>query len=179
MNKIAVTLVSAAIITLLLIFLPFTFSPVWTAKRTVFIGERPEAIYPYLNNIEKWQEWTVWTKKEDPAMSFDYTQKLTGAGAKASWKSKKMGNGSIKFLSIERGKSVTYEMFFGTVANAITGTITVERSGLGSVVVWIQQGNFGKNIFERYMGIIMDTVVGADMEKGLWNLRSKVEKSKK
>ena len=57
------------------------------------------------------------------------------------------------------------------------GTLKLEPEGAGTKVTWSFAGEAGRNPMMRYMGLMMDGMVGQDFEVGLANLKVLAERS--
>ncbi len=50
---------------------------------------KAEAIYPHVNKLKHWEEWTPWTTALDPTMKRTFSGPEEGAGAKMAWDGEK------------------------------------------------------------------------------------------
>ena len=78
----------------------------WQVSRSTIIAKRPEAIYPYLASLKKWEQWSVWTKKKDPTLNYVYEGPEIGAGARQRWTSQKMGDGWLEITEAHLEKAL-------------------------------------------------------------------------
>lgn len=69
-------------------------------------------VFDLVADLSKWESWSPW-KAHDPATKFivDPTH-IAGPGAKLSWTSKEMGNGSLTVLSFQQGTMLQYSLSF-------------------------------------------------------------------
>jgi hypothetical protein len=139
----------------------------------------PDAVFPIVNRLSRWPEWTAWTTNRDPSMVFDHQGAPEGVGAVQTWTSRKSGNGSLKITESEPGKHVRYELNFDHGKWISHGGIALERAGRGTLVTWHNEGNLGANPLARYFGLMMDRMMGPDFETGLHNLKTQVESTAK
>lgn len=152
------------------LFLPARYQ----IERSVVIKAAPEAIFPYLNELRRWPEWTAWTTNREPSLVYQVTGPATGVGAVQSWTAKS-GNGSIKLTASDPKVGVSYELNFNEGRFVSTGRIQLFPVDGGTRVLWTNEGDFGGNPIGRYLGLLMDRMMGADCEIGLRNLKAKVE----
>ena len=61
--------------------------------RSIVIAAPPEKIHPHIDSLAKWPAWSPFDT-EDPTIVWEKSDQTAGVGAKRSWKSKKMGDGS-------------------------------------------------------------------------------------
>ena len=163
-----------AVVTVLLLvglFLPNHYR----VERSLEMRAKPEAIYAQIAGLRNWPEWTVWNQEMDPAVRFDYDAQDTGMGAAYRWAGPKMGKGFLKITKAEPAKGVWYDLEFDDGAMKSSGSLTMEGSGETRRVVWVNEGDLGKNPVNRYVGLFMDRWVGADFERGLARLKARVE----
>jgi len=67
--------------------------------RMTTIEAAPEEIFPHLNSLQKFAEWSPWTKI-DPEMKVNYSGPETGVGNKMAWVSemREVGTGSQEIV---------------------------------------------------------------------------------
>jgi hypothetical protein len=163
-----------ALIALLLVIAVFLPSKYHVARQIV-IRARPDAIYPWVNNIRKWPEWTAWNKDRDPTLTFSYEGPPEGTGAVSKWDGKKTGNGMMTFTECSPASGVKYDLSFEHGKYKSVGGLSFEPSGDATQVTWADDGDLGANPISRYFGLAMDHMIGPDFEAGLRNLKQKVE----
>jgi hypothetical protein len=152
-------------------FLPSTYH----VERRVVIAAKVEGIYPWLNNLKKWPEWSAWTAAKDPSLVYAYEGPEEGAGAVSKWDSKKFGEGSMKITDAEPGKSLKFDLSFEHGKYLSKGNITLAPDGESTKVTWGMDGTVSRNPLDRFFSLMMDSMVGKDFEEGLQNLKKKAE----
>ena len=102
--------------------------------RTVEIDAPPETVFPLVNNLEAWTEWTPWgevdSRLEGPA---------EGPGARRVWDDPALGSGSLTLLDARPPESpdapatasVHYLVEVEDAALRFEGTISIEAGGPG------------------------------------------------
>lgn len=154
-------------------------SPEMHISREVTIKASPDAIFPYINNSKKANDWMPW-KEQDPNLKMVFSGPEEGVGSKSSWNSTgQMGVGEA--LVVE---SVPNQV----VKTQLTYTKPMEMSQLAEVSLTpapdgttVRWSVTGKNTFVgRLMCVFMnmDKMVGGEFEKGLNQLKAIVEGSK-
>lgn len=149
----------------------------WAVERSIVIKAPKDQIYPYVANFrDGWLQWSSFDK-QDPSIEYRYEGELQGAGAKRSWTSSKMGNGSqeITKADIENGIEFTLTM---DNQFKINGFIRFETLENGTKVTWKDWGTASSNPFQRIMVNLMDFMMGKAFEESLTTLKSKVELGK-
>ena len=56
-------------------------------------------------------------------------------------------------------------------------TFRIEPADIGSRVTWTFDTDLGRNPFVRYFGLMFDSLIGTDYEKGLAKLKAAAEQS--
>ena len=151
--------------------IPSTFS----VQRSVEINAAPRKIYDLVVEPRKWQDWSVWTRR-DPNMRITYSGPPFGMGAKWAWVSKSEGTGSMEFTRVEPDRAVEYALSFADFNMRSTGALRMEPNGNSTRVTWTNTGDVGPNPLKHYLALMMDRFVGPDFEGGLANLKALAEK---
>src|SRR4030095_10163998 len=166
------------LITLLLIvglFLPRAY----VVERSIEVNAKPAAIYPHLATLRHWPEWTAWNQQMDPTVQFNFESPETGAGAAYRWTGTKTGKGRLQLTRAEPEKGVWYDLDFEAGKFLSQGSLTFEGTSEPVRVVWINEGDLGRSPVSRYFGLMMDSILGPDFEKGLANLKARAEATPK
>lgn len=149
----------------------------YSVERSVVIEAQPAAVFPYLNNLRRWEEWTPWTTEKHPKMEMSYSGPEEGVGAKSSWTDPESGNGELVITQSDPEKGIVYDLLFEGYSKS-EGSIQMEENPAGVRVTMTMEGDIGNNPFARYVGLFMDSLLGKDFEEGLAKLKSIVEKGK-
>ncbi len=146
-------------------------------ERSITISASPEEIFPYLNNVKMFDQWSPWMEY-DPKVVIEYSGPEEGIGAHSGWSSEhpKVGHGSRKIINSNANQLVEMELDFGDGGKAFT---RMELQALADItkVTWRFRMPHGNNIYARYIGLLIEGMVGPDYERGLQNLKQKVEGS--
>jgi hypothetical protein len=145
-----------------------------TVARSVVINAPEYAVYPYLINLRRFQEWSPWVAR-DPEMKFTYSGPREGKGAKVEWVSGKpsIGTGSMQIVQTEPSRSVDLTANI----NGLEGdsSYELEPSGSGSKVTWSFGYQTGSSPFKRWKALMLDGFIGAEYRAGLEKLKALVE----
>jgi hypothetical protein len=144
-------------------------------SRSITIDATPAQVFPYVNSLRKFNEWSPWAQL-DPDMEQTFTGPDEGPGQMLSWQSDnpQVGSGSQTITESEPDRRVAVELDFGEMGTADSAW-ELAQSGAGTEVIWSFESELGYNPFMRYMGLMFDSVIGADYEKGLAALKTLVE----
>ena len=147
------------------LFLPREFR----LERTVWIDADPEDIFPYINDLKEWEKWTIWNK-ENGFSGIPEGDKI-GEGAILSWKSEKHGEGTLEIVLSIEDRLITYDKVLEKEGFKSNGKIELIEIDGGTTVIWTEEGDFGYNVVGRYVGLLLDTFKGKELEKNLLNLK--------
>ena len=160
----------ATVFMLIAVFLPSKVH----VERSLAIGAPPEKVFEQINVLTNWEKWSPW-HKIDPAMKLQYSGPPAGEGAKYAWQSqhRNVGNGTLTISKSVPNEFLETAMHFDDGDG--TGAFRLEKSAGATKVVWSMETDMGRNPVGRYVGLMMDKMVGPDFEKGLNNLKTVCE----
>jgi len=145
-------------------------------ERSATIKAAPERIFPYINDLHRWQSWSPYEKK-DPAMQRTYDGPASGVGASYGWNgNKNIGSGRMEISASVPASRVHLKLDFFTPFKASnTAEFALEPHGEATRITWAMQGH--SNFMNKLMGLVFDfdKLVGKDFEEGLINLRTLTE----
>ena len=156
------------------ILLPSTFE----VSRTVEIEASPETVFPLLDDLEAWPEWTPWGEVESRTEG-----RGAGAGARRVWDDPALGSGSLTLVGSRppRGArdgiwpGVDYLVEVEGGAIRFEGTITVLARSAGSLVTWTERAHLGWNPLLGWTALHMEESQGRQLEEGLGRLKARLE----
>jgi len=140
-------------------------------ERTAVVKGNPEVVFKLVNNLKDWEKWSPWHRL-DAKMKIEYSEAVEGKGAHYSWKSdhSNVGNGKLTITESKPDEYVKTEMNFDE-GNG-TGEFFLRPVDKGTEVKWTMDTDMGMNPIGKFMGLLMDNIIGADYEKGLHYLDS-------
>ncbi len=137
----------------------------WSAEASIQIEATPTEVFPFLNDLSRWDTWTNWGDIEsalsDPPRS---------VGASRSWDDPNFGSGSVTITSSSAPTLVRYEVEVEGGAS-VSGELRIEAVGGASLVTWREEGDLGRNPLMGYMARSMPESQGAQLAEGLEKLR--------
>lgn len=176
MNKVfKAVLIAFATLALVLAIGGALLSPRYHVERHADIAATPAAVYALVADPRRWAEWSAWNRR-DPAMQTTYTGPASGSGAGWSWESRSEGNGRMLFTAAEPDRRVAFELAFPDFGTSARGELRLQPTSTGTRVDWTLDGDAGRNLFWRWMTLLMDRFVGRDFEQGLANLKALAER---
>jgi len=158
-----------------ILLIGFVLPSQWQVSRSIIINKPPQAIFGYVANFRiGWPQWSAFDS-EDPTIQYTYSGPSQGTGATRFWVSEKMGNGSQTITHADPAKGITFDLKMENSKFTIIGNIAFEPAGTGTKVTWTDQGDAGSNIFFKYMGLMMDKMMGNAFERSLEKLRARLD----
>jgi len=148
-----------------------------TVERSTRIEAAPEAIFPYVNSMQATEAWSPWLGR-DPDVELAYEGPDSGIGSKMSWASERqdVGSGTQVITASVQDQRVDTDLDFGPMGTAKAWFVLTPVDG-GTEVTWGFLGDMGNNPVGRYMGLMMDGMLGPDYEAGLEKLKALAEAS--
>jgi uncharacterized membrane protein len=144
-------------------------------ERSVTIDAPAEKVHAVVSRFRDWPTWTAWNQERFPDLKMTYDGPAEGVGAKSHWTSEAAGTGDMEITASDPAKGVAYDLAFDDGAMLSQGGIDYAPSGGDTLVTWHAEGDLGWNPVGRYFGLLMDGMMGPDFEKGLANLKRRVE----
>ena len=145
-----------------------------TVARSVVINAPEPAVFPYLNNLHQFSEWSPWQLR-DPQLAVSYSGPEQGKGAQIQWTSKvpSVGNSNMEISASEPSRHIDLAVNF----NGLEGTSAydIAPSGSGSKVTWSFGYDSGTSPLKRWKALMLDGFVGAEYQAGLNRLKEKIE----
>ena len=155
--------IGTVLVTLLLIgvVLPGT----WAAEASIEIEADPTEVFPFLNDLGRWDRWTNWgdidSELSDPSRN---------VGASRTWNDPNFGSGSVTIIESGSPTFVHYQVEIEGGA-LVNGSLTIESVEGKSRVTWREEGDFGRNPLMGYVARGMPESQRAQLADGLEKLR--------
>lgn len=163
-----------SIILVVALFLPKKYS----ILRETTINQPQEKIFTYIKYLKNQDSFSVWATM-DPDMKKEYRGEDGTVGFVSAWDSenKKVGKGEQKIIRIDDGKGVVSALRFikPFPGEAVAQFMTAPIDANTTKVSW--QLDSGMKYPMNFMLLLMnmDKLLGGDLEKGLANLKGKME----
>lgn len=148
-----------------------------TIERRLIMRADPERIAAEIIDFHRWEEWSPW-EGLDPNQSRTYSGPGSGPGATYEWSgNRKAGAGRMAISSVTP-ESVDIDLRFTRPFKStnLTSFAFIPKTD-GTEVVWSMRSP--RTLMTRVVGLFfnMDKAIGADFDKGLAALKSRVESS--
>lgn len=145
-------------------------------QRTATIDAPPEKLVGILSDLRRGAEWSPYEKK-DPAMKKTFSGPASGPGATLSWDGNgDVGAGSLTVADVKPSKvTLSLKMIRPMTANNIV-EYTFAPQGNATAMTWAMYGPMP--LMSKIICVFMDfdKMIGADMERGLKDLKALAER---
>lgn len=152
----------------------FFINPLWQVTATTTIRATDVKIFPYLNTLNRWPEWTVWNQKTYPDMIMTYEGAESGAGAIQRWKEDN-NQGILTITRIVPNKQIQYRLTMENTNIAMQGTLKIKPIDDGTTVTWVLSGNSGDDQLSRLIMLAYRPMIKKDLSASLENLKHVLE----
>ncbi len=148
-------------------------------QRAISIKAAPDKIFPLINDLHRWGEWSPYEKK-DPAMKRTFSGSPLGVGAVYEWSGdKNVGSGRMEITHAETPSIITIKLDFITPFEGHnTAEFSLKPNATQGVtdVTWAMYGPavFLSKVMQVFFD--MDQMIGKDFEVGLDALKVAAEK---
>ena len=172
LKKIVIFLVAlVGLLLVLAIFLPSSYK----VERSATINAPAEKVYTQVVDLNNYLKWNPWSKMDMKA-KHTISANSQGIGAVWSWDGQEVGKGSLTIEKVVENKSIeTKVLFTSPRQDEGKGFWTFEETSGTTKVTWAMEGELGYPI-GRFMGLMMDGMLGSNFEQGLANLKEITEK---
>ena len=159
----------------LLILVGFLLPREVHVERSSVVEAPPNVVYDMLISPKVFHEWSPWADL-DTTMTPEHFGPESGVGAGFTWSSEQdnVGNGTYEISNVVQDQRVDVDLDFGEMGTSQSAYILEPAEG-GTRVTWTMDTDLGMNPISRYFGLMMDSWVGGDYEKGLKNLQELVK----
>jgi effector-binding domain-containing protein len=144
-------------------------------ERSIAVDAPPATVFTVLNGFRQFNRWSPWADI-DPNATSSYEGPEAGVGARMSWSGNaEVGTGSQEILESAPYSKVKVRLVLGDFPGAFTASYLLSPEGSGTKVTWAFDGDYGGNVIGRYFGLLADSMLGPDYEKGLGRLKDFAE----
>ncbi len=157
------------------LFLPREYA----VSRTVTIERSNADVFAYARMIRNQEDYSVWWKM-DPNQVNTYTGEDGTIGFVAAWKSEldSVGSGEEEIIALVDGARIGFALRFKEPfeSNASSEMLFNATDSNSTKLTWNFNGNMAYPFNVMQLFISMEDMLGQDIEKGLQNMKSILEK---
>ena len=148
-----------------------------TVERSIVISAPPAQIFPHVNSMRAFHAWSPWTAI-DPDTQYTFEGPESGVGSRMTWHSgnQQVGAGSQEITISLPDQQISTTLDFGGKGQGVA-SFFLEPRAQGTLLRWQFQTEFGWDLFSRYVGLMLDSMIGASYDKGLRTLKTRVEQN--
>ena len=158
---------------LLVVVVSFFLPKTYHLERTVSVAAPAAQVHRLTSDlVNGWPQWEPWSEIDDSIVT-TYGDVTSGVGASQSWTGKD-GTGELTLTACDLTGGVAYDMSFNEGQYFSTGELTYTATATGTNVTWAMDGDMS-GIMGKYMGLMMDRMVGPMFEQGLDSLKTAAE----
>jgi hypothetical protein len=157
-----------------------TRASAYHVERKLEVAAPADVVFGVLNDLHQFAGVLVLfgspLGKGDPNMQKTFEGPATGVGQSYAWNGKEAGKGKMTIEESVPGQKVGMKLeFVEPMASTAICALTLAGTPTGSVVTWSMDGNH--NFIGKAIGVFMDMdkMLGADIEKGLAELKTVAE----
>ena len=177
-------LIGVAGVLVLFVAVVATRPSAYHVERKLEVAAPADLVFGVLNDLHQFTGVLVLfgspLEKADPNMQKTFEGPAAGVGQSYAWSGKEAGKGKMTIEESVPGQKVGIKLeFVEPMESTATCALTLAGTPAGSVVTWSMAGNH--NFIGKALGLFMDMdkMLGADIEKGLAELKSVVDGTKK
>jgi len=133
-------------------------------SRTVALS--PSDSFALLDSFEHFTAWSPWTAF-DPQARYVRSGPASGVGARLAWSGNQaLGSGSQEIIAHDRAAgTIDVALDFG--GHPARTRYLIAPAADGSLLTWRLEMDHGYDPFARWVGLLMDRMMGPDLERGL------------
>ncbi|MGI9517214.1 MAG: SRPBCC family protein [Pirellulaceae bacterium] len=140
---------------------------------SVVIDSSPEKIFPYINRIRLWSEWTMWNPHDITELKVEYSGSEEGEGAVQSW-TEPRGKGKLWITESVTNQSVNFTSSFANFPD-MQSSLTLIPQDEKTRVTWISTGSLPPGPFYGWFGLTFSDSLNREYKKSLDRLQRLVE----
>jgi hypothetical protein len=147
----------------------------WTIQRQGAIPGAAAKVFPYIDDLHKFNEWSPWAKL-DPNIKLTYGSPASGSGANCSWEGNgKVGAGKMTITESRPNDLVRCRFdFYKPLKCTNTHEFALKPEGSQTIVTWTSKGN-APFVFKLMLVFASaDSMMGDNFERGLASLKAVV-----
>lgn len=128
----------------------------YDVKEHVFISKTDKEIYPYIDNLRKWNDWAFKLEEEGSRLKPEYSGPDEGTGAVHTWMSYDGSSAELRIIDAEPYKTVKLQMSTNEGTFISDLHFSLEEAEKGTLVTWEEKGDFGFQLVTRVIAFMSD-----------------------
>lgn len=166
--------ISFGILVLIILVIPVFLPSKFSMTRSIEIQAPLTVVFTKLTDLNEYVKWNPFPEG-DPTNTTNISG--TGVGSFLVWKGEKTGEGKMTISNIEQDQKISIKMeFFKPMpGEGMVYWTTRTTSDSKTEMSWIFEQDL--TYFNRYFGLMMESMMGKHFEKGLINYKNLIEAS--
>lgn len=177
MKWLKITLLSFIFLSIIFVGIGFVLPKKIKMSRTILIEVQVDKIFPLVNDLRNWKNWSPWTTSEWTSR-ITYSPIKVGEGANIRWTNQNFGNASVTILESQENKKINTTLNFENHEAFTFWTFEPIQNGEKTQVTWRFHSSTD-TIMGRYSGLLIDTSLGPYFKIGLRKLKILAEQKNK
>lgn len=140
---------AATVLVLLFLLIGMLLPHAYQTSAEVVIDAPPEKVFPYLNRLDRWPEWSQWATNKDSMFTVEYGPQVEGVGAVQTWKEPR-GSGKLWITGSEPDRSLEYVVDFGDFPR-MTSRFELQPVDAGTRLKWSSEGRLPSGPFYGWL----------------------------
>ncbi len=172
----ALKIIGIGIAAILLLFVLYVVALVPAkghVEKSIVINAPAAAIFPHLNNMEKFVAWSPW-KKMDPTAVNTYEGPAAGVGAKMNWDGPESGKGSQWVVESVENERIKTRLAFDGFEGTAWAEFKLEPQTEGTKVTWAYDGD-NTGFMGKAVWMFVGGMLNSQYAEGLQDLKNMVE----
>ncbi len=148
-------------------------------ERSIEIDAAPGVVFSFVADHQEFQKWSPWSSL-DPNMEVKFSGPDVGLGSEMYWKGNEdVGEGTSTFIEYQPNSRATVALDFGAMGGGTSSYILESQDGGDKTKLTWTFDTEHKSPIERYIGVLMDGMLGPSYESGLADLKTLAESAPK
>lgn len=166
----------AAAVALIVVGASFLLPAQAVVIRSIEIAAPPDDVFAIVGDLRRFQEFSPWADR-DPDIEYRFEGTESGLGQKMRWTSDNpdIGSGTQTIIEFDPPNYAEMALDLGKMGRSVASWDLVP-SQTGTKVTWEFRSNL-KGIPAKWFGLMFDSWIGPDYEKGLAKLKALAEKA--
>lgn len=165
-------LILLGVLFVILIIFGFFLPTAWRVEKAVLVHAEADEIFPFINTLKNWQEWSVWNADND--MEISHEGPSSGQGAIQHWKSGQI-KGKLSITKSENNRLLEYRLELENGRFVINGILVLETTMPNyTQVAWRSELNMPQNLnpINRYQAYFLRNYFDSSMQESLLGLQN-------
>ena len=143
----------------------------YSLEATAVIACQPEEVFPKLNNLSEWQDWSPWSSEN---LEVKFPGETTGVGAIQTWTDPR-GNGKLWITESQPHSLIKYKMYSGGFPELESQFDIKAISEKQTQVKWSSKGRLPSGAFYGFFSMLFEPGMQAEYDRGLTKLKADLE----